>query len=180
MDQRLQLFRTHVEKTLEHLHVEFATLQTGRASASLVENVQIEAYGQRQPLKALAGIGIQDARTIVVQPWDRSIVKHIEAALSSQDLGASPVSDGTTIRIVLPLMTEERRMKLRKVVSELAEEARIAIRKHRQDIHDAVKRDEKDEDVRYTLLEELDTSVKQANERVEADKKRKEEELMKV
>lgn len=173
-------FKKEAEKTLQYLHSEFATLQTGRASASLVENVSVEAYGQRQPLKALAGIGIQDARTIMIQPWDRSIVKQVEAALGAADLGASPVSDGSVVRIILPPMTEERRIKLKKVVAELAEEARITIRKHRQDIHDAVKREEKDEDVRYTLLEDLDKAVKEANEKVEESKRKKEEEIMKV
>lgn len=179
-DSRIESFNGEVTKVLTYLHSEFSKLQTGRASAALVENVNVEAYGQTQPLKAVAGISVQDAKTIVVQPWDKSAMQAIETCLNKADLGCSPVNDGSVIRLSLPPMTEERRTQLTKLVSKLGEEARISIRQQRQDVHDDIKTNEKDEDVRYTLLEELEKSVKAANEKVEQCVKDKEKEVMTV
>ncbi|MBU2260047.1 ribosome recycling factor [Patescibacteria group bacterium] len=177
---RIEIFNSEVEKILAHLHSEYSKLQTGRANASLLENVEVEAYGQKQPLKSVAGITVEDARSLVVQPWDRSIIGNVERALTKADLGTSPVNDGSVIRINLPQMTEERRAQMKKIVHQFAEEARISIRQKRQYVNDAIKDEEKDEDARYTLLEELDKAVKTANEKVEESMKKKEEEVMTV
>lgn len=179
-DARIDAFRAETEKVMTYLHSEFAKLQTGRANAALIENVSVDAYGQNQPLKAVANISVQDAKTIAVQPWDKAVMQAVETALTKADLGTSPVNDGTMIRLTLPPMTEERRQQLVKLVHQLAEEARISIRQQRQTVHDKIKDEEKDEDVRYTLLEELEKAVKAANEKVEESKKQKEEEVMKV
>ncbi|MCB9808512.1 ribosome recycling factor [Candidatus Peribacteria bacterium] len=179
-DVRIETFKKEVTKSLEYLHSEFSKLQTGRASASLVETVKVDAYGQMQDLKAVAGISVQDAKTIVVQPWDRGVMQAVEVALTKADLGTSPVNDGTVIRITLPPMTQERRQRLTKVVHQLGEEARISIRQHRQAAHDNIKSNEKDEDLRYTLLDQLDKEVKAANESVEESVKAKEKEVMTV
>ncbi|MBM3227398.1 ribosome recycling factor [Candidatus Peribacteria bacterium] len=178
-DSRIIQFHQSAEKILSHLLAEFSKLQTGRASAALVESISVEAYGQRQPLKAVAGISIQDNKTIVVQAWDRSILTDIERALQSGDLGASVQNDGTVIRVILPPMTQDRRVQLSKVVSKLSEEARIALRQQRQGCHDLLKQ-EKDEDVRETLTKELQKAVDDVNVKIDAAKKSKEEELMKV
>ena len=116
MDPLLSPLHSGIAKTIEHLKAEFARLQTGRASSALVENVQVEAYGQKQAIKAVAGISIQDARTIAVQPWDKAVLGDIEKALIKADLGTTPVNDGVLLRISLPPMTEERRQQLTKVV----------------------------------------------------------------
>ena len=179
-DVRIDAFNAEVEKVLHYLHGEFAKLQTGRASAALVDHIEIEAYGQKQQLKTIAGISIPEVRTIVIQPWDKSIMGDIEKALQQADLGTSPVNDGTVIRINLPPMTEERREQLKKIVHQLAEEARISVRQQRQTVHDKIKNDEKDEDVRFTLLEELDKAVKEGNEKIEESMKKKEQEVMTV
>jgi ribosome recycling factor len=159
--------------------MEFSKLQTGRANAALVEHVMVEAYGQKQELRAVAGVSIPEARTIVVQPWDKSIMGNVEKALQQLDLGGSPVNDGVVIRINLPPMTEERRSQLTKVVGKLAEEARISVRKHRQDTQDAIKQ-EKEEDVRETLLAELQKAVDDANASIANAASKKDEEVMKV
>ncbi|PIR53147.1 ribosome recycling factor [Candidatus Peregrinibacteria bacterium CG10_big_fil_rev_8_21_14_0_10_49_10] len=180
MDARIEQFQAQMNTVLDHLHKEYSRLQTGRANAALVEHVMVEAYGQKQELRAVAGISIDDARTIVVQPWDKSIMKEVESALNKIDLGTSPVNDGSVIRINLPPMTEERRKEMVKIVHQMAEEARISIRQQRQDVHDGIKTVEKDEDRKYTLLEELEDAVAKANEKVEATRKAKEEEVMTV
>lgn len=169
-----------MEVVLQHLHGEYAKLQTGRAHAALIEHAHVSAYGQHQELRTLAGISIADARTIVVQPWDRGILYEVETALRDLDLGASPVNDGQVIRINLPPMTEERRKHLVKVVHQLAEEARITVRQKRQDTLEDIKKNEKDEDARYTLLEDLDEWVKSTNATIEESKQKKEEEIMKI
>ncbi len=179
-DPRISSFRSETEKVLDYLHSEFAKLQTGRASAALVEGVQVEAYGQNQQLKAVAGISIQDAKTIVIQPWDKSIMQAVEKALTDADLGANPVNDGAVIRLNLPPMTEERRESLKKVVQQLAEEARISVRQQRDQVREKIKEEEKDEDARYTLLEGLDKAAKSANDKIDESKKKKEEEVMTV
>jgi ribosome recycling factor len=178
-DARITQFHQGAEKVHAHLLTEFSKLQTGRASAALVETVSVEAYGQRQPLKAIAGISIQDSKTIVVQAWDRTVMGNIERALQAGDLGGSVQNDGTVIRIILPAMTQERREQLVKVVSKLAEESRISLRQHRQSAHDVIKQD-KDEDVRDTLTKELQKAVDDMNAKIDVLKKTKEEELMKV
>jgi len=179
-DARIASFQQEMSKVLAYLQSEFAKLQTGRANASLVEHVPVEAYSQLQPLKGVAGISVQDARTIVVQPWDKSVIKNVEIALQKADLGTSPVNDGVVIRIILPPMTQERRSSLTKVVHTLAEEARISVRQQRQKAHDDIKAVEKDEDQRYTLLEQVDKEVKSANEKIDDLKMKKEKEVMTV
>lgn len=178
-DPRIASFVAEVEKVLQYLHAEFGKLQTGRANASLVEHIDVEAYGQKMNMKAVAGISVQDARSIVIQPWDRGTLGAIEKAIQVSNIGVNPVNDGTVIRLNLPPMTEERRTQLVKIVQKLCEEARITIRQHRQKAHDAIK-EEKDEDVKETLAEFLQKEVDKANEKIEDSRKKKEEEVMTI
>ncbi len=178
-DPRLAAFHTAIDKVFQHLQGEFAKLQTGRANGALVEHIDVDAYGQKQQLRAVAGINVPDARTIVIQPWDRSILQNVEKALQQANLGTSPVNDGVVLRLTLPPMTQERRAQLTKIVNQLAEDARISVRKARQDAHDKIK-PEKDEDVRETLMEELQKAVEAANAKIADMGKKKEEEIMKI
>lgn len=179
IDLRIQTFSQEGKNILTHLQGEFGKLQTGRATATLVEHIDIDAYGSRQPLKTIAGILVQDARTLVIQPWDPGILADIERALRMSTIGISPVNDGTVLRINLPPLTEERRGQLKKVVATLAENARIAIRQARQKAHDAIKV-EAEEDVKRTLEKELQKELDTVNALVDDARKRKEEEVMKI
>lgn len=178
IDPRIHTFCAEADKVLAHLKTEYSKLQTGRANAALVEHILIDAYGQKQDLRSIAGISV-DQRSIVIQPWDRSILSAVEKAIQLADLGASPINDGVAVRITLPSMTEERRKHLQKVVHQLAEDSRVSLRKHRQVVHDAIK-PEKDEDVKETLNQELQKGVDDYNGRIGEMAKRKEEEIMKV
>ena len=178
-DARIVQFTADGNKVLQHLTGELSKLQTGRANATLVEHVSVEAYGQRMDMKAVASISIQDARTIVIQPWDKTVLGAIEKAIQTSNMGLNPVNDGVIIRISLPMMTEERRKELQKIVQKLAEEARISLRQHRQKAVDAIKQD-KDEDVRTTLEGILQKEVDAFNDKIDATRKHKEEEVMKV
>lgn len=178
-DQRIASFHADAEKALHYLQTEYGKLQTGRANASLVEHIDIDAYGQKMNMKSVAGISIQDARTIVIQPWDRAVMQAIEKAIQQSNIGVNPVNDGTVIRLNLPPMTEERRGELKKIVHKLAEEARISLRQMRQKAQDAIKQ-EANETLKNSLTAELQKEVDKANERVDELRKHKEEEVMKI
>ncbi len=129
------------------LRTEFAGLRTGRASASLLEPIHVEAYGARMPLNQVGTISVPEPRMISVQVWDRSMTKAVERAIRESDLGLNPQSDGQLIRVPLPDLSEERRVELVKVASKYAESARVAVRNVRRDGMDLLKRLEKDGDL---------------------------------
>lgn len=178
-DARLAQFSADGQKVLQYLLSEFSKLQTGRANAALIEHIDVDAYGQKMQLKAVASISVQDARTIVIQPWDKTVLGAIEKAVQQSNMGVNPVNDGVVIRISLPMMTEERRKELQKIVHKLAEEARISLRQHRQKAVDAIKQD-KDEDVRSTLEGLLQKEVDAFNGKIDDAREHKENEVMKV
>lgn len=120
------------DSALRHLEEVLRGVRTGRASPGLIESIEIDVYGARMPLKSLAAISVTNARTLQVDPWDKSQVQAIEKALSTSPLGVNPVTAGTVIRIPLPALTEERRKDLTKVVRQHVEAARVAIRQIRE------------------------------------------------
>lgn len=131
-------------KTVEFVHNEFARVRTGKASTSLVENIQVEAYGTHMRLRELAGISTPEPRLLVIQPWDASILQQVVHAIQKSELGINPVVDGKIIRIPFPQLDQERRKELDKVIKHMAEEGRIAIRNERRQGMDAVKKLQKE------------------------------------
>jgi ribosome recycling factor len=129
-----------MKSALETLKKEFATIRTGRANPALLDRVEVEYYGAQTPLKGLANITVTDARTIMVQAFDKSAIKEIEKAIVNSGLGLTPNVDGGSIRINIPALTEERRKEMTKVVRKYAEEARVAIRNVRRDAIDELKK----------------------------------------
>jgi len=134
-----------MDKTLQALRRDLATLRAGRASPALLEKVQAEYYGAMMPVNQLGSITTPDPRTLVIQPWDKSALAAIERAILKSDLGLTPVNDGEVIRISIPPLTEERRMELVKSTRKLGEEAKVAIRNIRRDANDEIKKKEKSE-----------------------------------
>lgn len=132
LQEVLDTMEEKMMKTLEFVHNEFATVRTGKASTSLVENIQVEAYGSRMRLRELAGISTPESRLIVIQPWDPTIVHAVEKAILKSELGITPRVDGKIIRIPIPELDAERRQELDKLVKKMAEEGRIAIRNERR------------------------------------------------
>lgn len=169
------------DKSLEHLQRELNTIRTGRANPSLVEEVMVEAYGTPTPLIQLATINAPEPRMIVIQPWDPSVIRDIEKALSQTSLGITPVVDGKSIRLPFPSMTEERRLALTKTVHEKGEEAKVSLRSSREDIVKHLRTAERDgsmsEDVVAAELKNLQQLVDQAQERIESIVAKKVEEL---
>lgn len=178
-DPRIATFEAESQKVITFMQTEFAGLQTGRASAALVENIDVDAYDQRMNMKAVAGISVQDAKTIVIQPWDRTVLSAIEKAIQQSSLGLNPMNDGVVIRLTLPAMTEERREQLKKLVHKMAEEARISVRQARQKAQDSIKQ-EVNETLKGSLTNELQKAVDKANARIDELRAHKEEEVMKV
>jgi len=132
-----------MQKALQAAQRSFNTIRTGRASASLLDRIQVEYYGVPTPLKSLASISTPDASTILIQPFDRTTLGAIERAISMSDLGLTPSNDGTTVRLNIPPLTADRRKELGKMVSKLAEEGRVAIRNIRRDAIDGIRKQEK-------------------------------------
>lgn len=133
-----------MEKTLETLRGDFGGLRAGRAHASLLDNIMVEAYGNLSPIAQVGTISVPDARTLSVSVWDKGLAKSVEKALRESDLGLNPVSDGQLIRIPIPPLSEERRKELVKVAGKYAEQTKIAIRNIRRDALDDVKKLKKD------------------------------------
>jgi ribosome recycling factor len=132
-DQLIEDAQKRMDASVEHTKTEFNTVRTGRASAALLDRVQIEYYGQQTPLKQLATINVPEPRLLTIQPFDPTSVKAIEKALLESDLGLTPSNDGKVIRLPMPQPTEERRVELVKVVRKIAEEGRVAVRNVRRD-----------------------------------------------
>jgi ribosome recycling factor len=174
--------RIRMTKTLESLKSELAKIRTGRAHPSLLEHVQVEYYGSLVPINQAANVAVEDARTLTVTAWDKTMVKALEKAIMTSDLGLNPITAGTTIRIPLPPLTEERRVSLGKVVHHEGENAKIAIRNIRRDanhhIKDLLKDKKISEDEDHRAEQEIqhitDENVKKVDEIVAI----KEQELM--
>ncbi|MBT4277203.1 ribosome recycling factor [Candidatus Falkowbacteria bacterium] len=177
-------YKENFDKEIDRLKDELTKIRTGRATPALLQNIIVEAYEARTPLPQLANISAPEPRTLVVQPWDKSVTKEIEKAIASSDLGASVKNDGEILRITLPLLTEENRQKLVKLVGEKMEQARIAMRIVRDKVKDEIKEQENakelTEDDKYRLIEELDLKIKEYNKKIEEIGKAKEEEIMTI
>lgn len=165
------------EKALDHLVHDIGVLRTGRANPSLVEDVQVEAYGTMQALKTLAAISTPDSRTIAIDPWDGSVTKNIESAIQKSDIGIMPIVDGKTIRVTMPMMTDENRQRMVKVLKEKLEDARVAVRRVREEVKKKIEKEEgvSKDDIRADVAE-LELVVKDYMAKVEVigDKKEKE------
>jgi len=169
-------------KSLESLRTELAKIRTGRAHPSLLEHVHVDYYGSNVPISQAASVSVEDARTLTVTPWDKNMVQPIEKAIMTSDLGLNPNTAGTTIRIPLPPLTEERRIALGKVVHQEGENAKIAIRNIRRDanhhLKELLKNKDISEDQDHRAEQEIqqltDTNVKQVDEIVAV----KEQELL--
>ncbi len=167
-------------KTLDVLQQDLAAVRTGRATPSLLDKIQVEAWGSTQPVHAVATISVPEARLLVIQPWDKSLISAIERAIQKSDLGINPNNDGSVIRLALPQLNEQRRNDLAKQVRKRAEESKVAVRNVRRDADAALKKLEKDgkisqDDLRRALdrVQKLtDGSIRQVDEA--ADRKEKE------
>lgn len=143
LQELLTAEETRMDKAIEALKRDFSTIRTGRASVSLLDKVQLDYYGTPSPINQVANITVPEPRMILISPWDKTMIGAIEKAILQSDLGLSPNNDGTTIRLVIPQLTEERRKELVKVVNKKSEEAKVAVRNIRRDANESLKKQEK-------------------------------------
>ena len=143
MDEMLLTFEDKMEKTMENLGSEFAAIRAGRANPALLNKIMVDYYGTPTPIQQVANISVPEARMMQIQPWDKSLIKAIEKAINTSDLGINPGNDGTVIRLVFPELTGERRKELAKDVKKKGDAAKVAIRNIRRDANDKIKKAEK-------------------------------------
>jgi len=171
-----------MNKAAETLESEYKRLRTGRASISLVDGIRVDYYGSATPLSQLATLTIPDPRTIVIQPWDTSVVGEIEKAILKSDLGLTPMNDGKAIRINIPPLTAERRRDLVKVVKKRAEESKVALRNIRRDINEKIKDLKKDkkvsEDEQFRAQDEIQRMTDDYVKKIDAIYGAKEKEVL--
>ncbi|MEI9966752.1 MAG: ribosome recycling factor [Candidatus Moraniibacteriota bacterium] len=176
--------RPDFEKVLDHFSAEAAKIRTGRANPALVEDLLVDYYGTKSPIKQIAGISIPEARQILIQPWDKGSLVFIETAIREADLGLNPGNDGQNIRIVIPPLTEERRKELVKQLNQRVEEARISVRSLREDlwkdIQDLEKQGEIAEDDKFRGKDDLQKLVDEYNQKLEDMRQKKEEDILTV
>ena len=139
----LQQAEERMNKSIEALKHEFASIRTGRASVALLDKVMVDYYGSPSPINQVANISVPEPRMIVIAPWDKTMIGAIEKAILQSDLGLNPGNDGAQIRLTIPQLTEERRKEIVKVVHKKAEDAKVAVRNIRRDVNDALKKEEK-------------------------------------
>jgi ribosome recycling factor len=169
---------------VEALSREFASIRTGRASASLLDGIRVDYYGTPTPLNQMASVTVPDARTITIQPWEVPQLKAIEKAIVASDLGITPMNDGKLIRLVMPTLTEERRKQLAKTVGKVAEEGRVAVRNLRREANDKLKvvaRDKKvSEDEERRGHDQIQKTTDRFISRVDELLKKKEQEILTI
>lgn len=177
-------FTRKMEKTLDVLAENFGAVRAGRANAKVLDRITVEYYGQETALNGVATISSPDARTLVIQPWDGSLLKEIQKAIQMSDLGINPQNDGRVIRLVFPQLTEERRKELTKQVKKYAEDAKVAMRNIRRDGMDYVKnlkkKSEITEDDQKEAEKKLQEILDKFTKRVDAALADKEKELMAI
>lgn len=175
---------TRMNKSIEAFKVELTKIRTGRAHVSLLNHITVDFYGSEVPIGQAANLTVEDSRTLAVTPWDKSMVSGIEKAIRTSDLGLNPTTAGAVIRVPMPPLTEERRKELVKVVRDLAENARIAIRNIRRDANNDLKSLAKDKDIseddEHKGQEMVQQVTNQSTDEIEALLQVKEKELMEI
>ena len=181
MNDILNRTKEKMNASIESMEKRFNTVRTGRANPSSLNGVMVEYYGAETPLKQLVTISVPEGNQLLIKPFDKSCINDIVKAITAANLGYNPTTDGETIRIIVPALTEERRVELTKQVRKIAEDAKISIRNERHDALDKIKKDEEvSEDEEKHLEKEVQTLVDDFNKKVENLLKEKEEELMTV
>ena len=183
-EDELKTLSEKMDKSINALRNEFTSIRTGQANASLLDRIFVEYYGSRTPVTQVASVTVPEARMLVVQPWDKSLLKEIEKAILQSDLGLVPMNDGNLIRMAIPQLTEERRKELVKVVNKKSEEAKVAVRNIRRDGNVFLKKEEKNSDVSKDIIKDTEDKIQKLTDKkikeVEAVTERKIKEIMSV
>lgn len=165
MNQRLAIYEEKMEKCVDYLVTEFASIRAGRANPNVLNKIRVDYYGTPTPIQQVANVSVPEPRMIQIAPWDRSLIKAIEKAIMTSDLGINPSNDGVVIRLIFPEVTEERRKQLAKDVKKKGEEQKVAVRNVRRDGVDAVKKMEKASEVTEDDRKDLEDQLQKLTDK---------------
>ena len=165
MDERLVVYEEKMEKSIDALLNEYASIRAGRANPHVLDKIKVDYYGTPTPIQQVGNISVPEARMILIQPWEKSLIRPIEKAIQTSELGINPSNDGSVIRLVFPELTEERRKELAKDVKKKGENAKVAIRNIRRDANDSFKKLSKSADVSEDEVKELEDGAQKMTDK---------------
>lgn len=184
MNSTIKDVKQRMDKTVENFRNEIAKIRTGKATTALLDGIKVDYYGSHSPLTQVANVSVHDAHTLMIAPWDKSMVQAIEKAILTADLGFNPMSDGSNVRVPIPPLTEERRKEMVKIVKKLGEDAKVAVRNVRRDGNEHLKKLEKEktltEDDRKASEEETQRLTNEHTSMIDDLIKRKETEILSI
>ena len=184
MDERLKVYDSKMTKSFDALLRDYAAIRAGRANPHVLDKIKVDYYGTPTPLQQVGNISVPEARIIQIQPWEKKLIREIEKAIMTSDLGINPTNDGTSIRLIFPEMTEDRRKEVAKEVKKKGDNAKVAVRNIRRDANDAFKKAEKageiTEDELADLTEKMQKLTDKTIERVDKAVEEKTKEIMTV
>lgn len=165
MQEKLKVYEEKMEKSIDSMLSDFATIRAGRANPHVLDKIKVDYYGTPTPIQQVGNISVPEARMILIQPWEKSLIKAIEKAIQTSDLGINPSNDGAVIRLVFPELTEERRKELSKDVKKKGEEAKIAVRNIRRDANDTFKKMEKADEISEDDLKDAEEKIQKMTDK---------------
>ena len=184
MKEVLNTANDKMEKTLKVLSSDFAAIRAGRANPAVLDRITVDYYGTQTPINQMAAVSVQDARVLVIQPWDKTSLKAIEKAIQASDLGINPANDGSVIRLTFPQLTEERRKDLCKEIQKLGEDAKGAVRSIRRDANDKVKNMKKEGELTEDDVKVFDKDIQKLTDKftdlIDSEVSVKEKEILSI
>ena len=165
MNEKVAAYDVKMTKTINNLDSELATIRAGRANPHVLDKIKVDYYGTPTPIQQVGNISVPEARMIVIQPWEKSLIKAIEKAIQASDLGINPSNDGSVIRLVFPELTEDRRKELAKDVKKKGEAAKVAVRNIRRDANEAFKKQEKNNEISEDDLKDATEQIQKITDK---------------
>lgn len=165
MDERVKVYETKMEKSLNSLEKEYASIRAGRANPHVLDKIVVDYYGTPTPIQQVGNISVPDARMIQIQPWDAKLLKDIERAILTSDLGINPTNDGKVIRLVFPELTQERRKELAKDIKKKGENAKVAVRNIRREANDSFKKLNKSKEISEDEYADLEDGIQKLTDK---------------
>lgn len=184
MEDIVKMTEERMQKSLSNLLEEFSMIRAGRANPKLLDKVSVSYYGQETPIRNVANISVKEGRTIVIQPYDRNLLRDISKAIQASNIGINPQDDGTLIRLTFPELTGERRKEISKDIRKMSEECKVAIRNIRRDAMDLVKKQEKNSEITEDDRKDLENNLQKATDKfiktIDEENEKKTKEIMTV
>ena len=169
MKEQLKIYEEKMDKTIDSLMNDYASIRAGRANPHVLDKIKVDYYGTPTPIQQVGNISVPEARMILIQPWEKSLLKAIEKAIQTSDLGINPNNDGSCIRLIFPELTEDRRKELAKDVKKKGENAKVAVRNIRRDANDAFKKQNKAKEITDDDFESIEADVQKITDKYIAE-----------